>query len=129
MPLPMPTIIVNGATIRLVKSTGKNRDHKEQPTQIGLDYDGETFSIWSVGRERVASTKMMAHDGHILFYFSHHDCLIKKLGIRHFGLLNGKVYQIYEDKPVHNVSKGEGEAITYDTVKPRDTLGTLATVS
>ncbi|KJH51372.1 hypothetical protein DICVIV_02491 [Dictyocaulus viviparus] len=115
----------NGATIRLTKSSGANGDLSVQPTQIGVDFDGERFSVWSVGRERVASTTKYDHDGHIILYFSHHNCLIKNKGIMHMGLQNGKVYQIDPKKSIDNVSTGKGAAVTY---APAPTRGTLASI-
>ncbi|KAK6026975.1 hypothetical protein OSTOST_07037, partial [Ostertagia ostertagi] len=116
----------NGAAIRLVKSTKNDGTDKlaTRPTQIGFDFDGERLSIWSVARERVASSTKLNHDGHMILYFSAHDCLIRKMGIMHFGLQNGIVFQIDKDKPVDDVSTGKGNAITYATVKPRPTLAT-----
>ncbi|CAJ0599908.1 unnamed protein product [Cylicocyclus nassatus] len=115
----------NGAPIRLVKRERKGSS-KVYPTQIGFDYDGERFSIWSVGRERVASTKNVNHDGNIIFYFSNHNCLIKRYGIMHMGENNGKVLQIDKDKPIDDVSRGKGEFVTYAPAGEHPTLATLA---
>ncbi|EPB76968.1 hypothetical protein ANCCEY_03936 [Ancylostoma ceylanicum] len=111
----------NGAPIRLVKSTlgmTGTKTMSRRPTQIGFDYDGERFSIWSVGRERVASSQHVNHDGHIILYFSDHNCLIKKYGIMHLGENNGKVFQVDDKKPVDNVSK-EKSGIGEDVKKAR----------
>ncbi|KAK6740947.1 hypothetical protein RB195_009038 [Necator americanus] len=121
---------LNGATIRLAKSSkpGSRGDmHKKRPTQIGFDYDGERFSIWSVGRERVASSASVNHDGHIILYFSDHNCLIKKYGIMRLGENNGIVYQIDEKKPVDNVSTGKGDFVTYSPAPTRSPLPTVET--
>ncbi|EYC09979.1 hypothetical protein Y032_0058g2921 [Ancylostoma ceylanicum] len=120
----------NGAPIRLVKSTlgmTGTKTMSRRPTQIGFDYDGERFSIWSVGRERVASSQHVNHDGHIILYFSDHNCLIKKYGIMHLGENNGKVFQVDDKKPVDNVSKEKSGFVTYPTVAARSTLPTLGT--
>ncbi|KAL6727627.1 hypothetical protein Aduo_009489 [Ancylostoma duodenale] len=122
----------NGAPIRLVKSTlttsGSNM-MKKRPTQIGFDYDGERFSIWSVGRERVASSQHVNHDGHIILYFSHHDCLIKKYGIMHMGENNGQVFQVDDKKSIDGVGTERSAFVTYPTVASRPTLPTIGTES
>ncbi|WKX98599.1 hypothetical protein Q1695_013912 [Nippostrongylus brasiliensis] len=119
----------NGAAMRLTKSVS-GRSHGanvSRPTQIGFDFDGQRFSIWSVNRERVASTTKFDHDGHIIFYFSNHDCLIKKFGIQNMGLQNGVVIQIDPKKPVDNVSRGKGNAVTYAPAPTRASLPTMQT--
>ncbi|EYB93881.1 hypothetical protein Y032_0178g691 [Ancylostoma ceylanicum] len=119
---------VNGAPIRFVKSakTGDVLDAFEyRPTQIGFDKDSDRFSIWSVGRERVASTTNMNHDGNLILYFSHHDCLLKNYGITALGI--GTVYQIDPNEPIDGVSRGTGEKFTYGTAASRETLGTAPT--
>ncbi|KAK6740950.1 hypothetical protein RB195_009040 [Necator americanus] len=121
---------MNGATIRLVKSTKpgpRNEMYKKRPTQIGFDFDGERFSIWSVGRERVASSVNVNHDGHIVLYFSHHNCLVKKYGIMHLGENNGIVYQIDRTKSIDGVSTGKGGFVTYSPAPTRSPLPTVET--
>ncbi|RCN47647.1 hypothetical protein ANCCAN_06313 [Ancylostoma caninum] len=84
------------------------------------------FSIWSVGRERVVSTTNMNHDGNLIVYFSHHNCLIRGYGIGALGV--GTVYEIDENEKIDGVSVGTREKFTYGTVETRQTLGTAATV-
>ncbi|KAL6727623.1 hypothetical protein Aduo_009486 [Ancylostoma duodenale] len=120
----------NGAPIRLVKSTLTTSGTdmmKKRPTQIGFDYDGERFSIWSVGRERVASTQNVNHDGHIILYFSDHSCLIKQYGIMHLGENNGQVFQLTPNKSIDGVATNKAVYVTYPTGASRSTLPTLAT--
>ncbi|RCN27156.1 hypothetical protein ANCCAN_27111 [Ancylostoma caninum] len=101
---------------------------KKRSTQIGFDYDGERFSIWSVGRERVASSQHVNHDGHIILYFSHHNCLIKQYGIMHMGENNGQVFQVDDKKSIDGVGTRQSAFVTYPTAASRPTLPTIGTV-
>lgn len=120
----------NGAPIRFVKSSVKKRDHtiswKTGPTQIGVEFDGERFAVWSVSREVVFSRKGMNHDGDIIFYLSDHHCLVRKKGIRHMGFENGIVCG-YGDKPIGDVSTGTGRYATYPTAPSRKRPPTIGT--
>ncbi|KAL6732045.1 hypothetical protein Aduo_002848 [Ancylostoma duodenale] len=119
---------LNGAPIRFVKSTKTTAATdmlQYRPTQIGFDKDKERFSIWSVGRERVISTTNMNHDGNLIVYFSHHNCLLRGYGIAALGV--GTVYEIDPKEKIDTVSVGTGEKFTYGTVETRQTLGTAAT--
>ncbi|CAJ0599916.1 unnamed protein product [Cylicocyclus nassatus] len=129
----------NGVAIRFLKSTKKTKSSNKmeqisyRPTQIGFDFDGR-FSIWSVGRELVVSSQMVKHDGYIIFYFSHHQCLIKKKGafggIQNMGPQNGEVWQIENKESIDTVSTGKGTPEDLGTAKtPHGTLGTIATPS
>ncbi|KJH51591.1 hypothetical protein DICVIV_02224 [Dictyocaulus viviparus] len=120
----------NGAPIRFLKATEGTHpleEMKSRPTQIGFDFDGERFSIWSVGRERVTSSKSVNHDGHIILYFSHHDCLLKDYGIKYMGENNGIVYQIDDSKSIDGVTVKDMEYIKYATAQSKASLETLAT--